>query len=150
MSLTSLHFSNDELKCHGTTCGPGGQTGCNVNGVQQSILDALEQFRLTSGRKPVILDDAYRCKIHNAQVGGTVDSTHLEGLAADIRIEGLTGAQLQTIALQCPLITAIGRDDYENYIHIDTRSTETRIMWCYAANGTWTAYYAPPNGAQVA
>jgi hypothetical protein len=41
--MTSPHFENAELRCHGATCGPN-KTGCMVNGVQQSALDMLEEF----------------------------------------------------------------------------------------------------------
>lgn len=147
MNLTSPHFSQDELKCHGKTCSlVSPKTPCNQNKVQQILLDALEQFRLTSGSKSVIINDAYRCPIHNLQVGGVSDSQHVQGIAADIRITGLTGAQLEAIALQCPRITAIGRDDYRNYIHIDTRPmdhSEGHALWCYGENGAWIAYYPP-------
>jgi hypothetical protein len=152
MNLISPHFSNSELKCHGTTCSliiPG--TPCNLNNVQQILLDALEQFRLTSGSKSIILDDAYRCAVHNKQVGGVPNSEHVQGIAADLRIEGMTGAELEAIALKCPLITAIGRDDYRNYIHIDTRPmSRGHALWCYAESGTWEPYYSPKSTGVLA
>jgi hypothetical protein len=150
MNLSSPHFSNSELKCHGLTCSLVSHgTPCNLNEVQQILLDALEQFRLTSGSKSVIIDDAYRCPRHNTEVGGVLDSEHVRGIAADIRIEGLSGAELAVIGMECPLITAIGRDDYRNYIHIDTRiMARGHALWCYSETGGWIAYY-PPKLAQI-
>ena len=68
------YFSDQELACK----------HCGVNGTTQALRDALDQFREAVG-KPVIVDDAYRCPVHNAQVGGVPHSQHLEGNAADIR-----------------------------------------------------------------
>ena len=138
--MTSEHFDDAELRCHGTTCGPK-KTGCGVNGCKTPLLDALEQFRALVG-KPVIVDDAYRCSIHNAQVGGVSDSEHLQGIAADIRVEGMSGAEMEAAALRCSLITAIGRSDDPAYIHIDTRRmTEGRARWVYSPNGKWEDWF---------
>ena len=135
--MTSEHFSDAELACHGTTCGPN-KNGCHVNGCHRVLLDALEQFRALVG-KPVIVNDAYRCPIHNAQVGGVPDSEHVSGIAADICVDGMSGADLETSALRCPLITAIGRSDDPPYIHIDTRHMSQGIArWSYApVTGKW-------------
>jgi hypothetical protein len=146
MGATSEHFSNSELACHGTTCGPDG-TGCRLNECKPELLDALEQFRTLVG-KPVIIDDAYRDPVHNAQIGGVPNSEHVQGIAADIRVEGMSGAELEAAAMKCSLITAIGRSDNPPYIHIDTRAvTQGRVLWAYDANGKWTHYFPP--GANV-
>lgn len=140
MGLISPHFTEFELACHGNTCGPNG-TGCHVNACKQELLDALEQFRAIVG-KPVAITDAFRCPIHNAAVGGVPDSEHVQGIAADIRVEGMSGAELEAAALKCPLITGIGRSDEPPYIHIDTRPTKAR--WAYDAHGKWCRWFTAP------
>jgi len=142
--VTSEHFSDKELACHGKTCGPT-KTGCHVNLVQQSLLDILEAFRAAVG-KPVLVDDAYRCPIHNAEVGGMPHSEHLQGIAADIRVDGMTAAQLEAVTLKIPAIRGLGRDDVDQYVHVDTRQIPYR--WCYKHDETTkqvsvVAYYAP-------
>lgn len=135
--MHSENFSEKELACH----------HCGVNGVQQELLDVLETFRAAVGR-PVVIDDAYRCPVHNAAVGGAPLSEHVRGIAADISVPGMTAAQLEATARRIPAIHGIGRDDHFGYIHIDTR--ETAAQWCYATQGELTktvAYY--PAGVQA-
>jgi uncharacterized protein YcbK (DUF882 family) len=137
MGATSEHFSEQELACH----------HCGVNNCQQSIVNALEQFRAVVG-KPVLVNDGYRCPVHNAEVGGVSDSEHVQGIAADITVEGMTGAQLEEAAKQCSLVTAFGRSDSPPYIHIDTRSVnQGRVMWAYNSEGKWVHYFPPPDQA---
>jgi uncharacterized protein YcbK (DUF882 family) len=119
--MESEHFKNQELACY----------HCGVNGCQQQLLDALERLRAIIGR-PIIVDDAYRCKIHNAQVGGVPNSEHVQGIAADIRVQGMTAGQLEAAARQVPAFAngGIGRADLQVYLHVDTRATAAE--WCYA------------------
>jgi len=132
MGATGPHFSAAELACK----------HCGVNGVQQSIVDALEAFRETVG-KPVIVNSAYRCPEHNAAVGGKPKSEHVEGLAADIRVTGMTAAELEAVARSIPGVNGIGRADKQNYLHMDVRATPAQ--WCYDREGNTVAYYAPPS-----
>ncbi len=131
------------------------------------LLVALEQFRsLAEARwsatrwgadqKPfpgVLIHDAYRCLIHNAQVTGAAsDSQHTNGRAADLSIEGMTAAELEAIALEIPAFRGIGRDDDGQYIHVDIRPTLRLARWCYyrdaAGRTSWGKWYAA-GGAPV-
>lgn len=144
MRITGPHFSDAELRCHGTTCCLTDPTrGCEANGCQQSLVDALEAFRELVG-KPVVVNDAYRCPRHNAQVGGVGKSEHMEGLAADIRVEGLTAGELEAVARRIPAIRGIGRADHQQYLHVDVRETVTLARWCYGMDGKVVAYYSTP------
>jgi uncharacterized protein YcbK (DUF882 family) len=113
-----------------------------VNGCQQGLVDALEAFRTLAAR-PVVIDSAYRCEKHNAQAGGVGKSEHVEGLAADIRVDGMTAAELEALARRIPAIRGIGRADQQEYVHIDVRPTRTVASWCYSADGKWCGYYPP-------
>ncbi|HTM51962.1 MAG TPA: D-Ala-D-Ala carboxypeptidase family metallohydrolase [Bryobacteraceae bacterium] len=130
MGATSPHFSDAELAC----------PHCHVNGCRQELVDALESIRALVGL-PVRINSAYRCTKHNAQAGGAGKSEHVAGMAADIRVEGMTATQLELIALRIPAIRGIGRDDRQQYIHIDVRSARTLARWCYSASGQWCSYY---------
>ena len=132
MGATGPHFSDNELACR----------HCGVNGCQKGLVDALEAFRALVG-KPVMVDSAYRCPQHNAQVGGAGKSEHVEGLAADIRVEGMTAAELEAVARRIPAIRGIGRADHQDYVHVDVRPTRTVASWCYSAGGQWCSYYPP-------
>ena len=132
MGATGPHFSDAELAC----------PHCHVNNCRQGLVDALETFRSRVGR-PVIVDSAYRCPQHNSQVGGAGKSEHVEGLAADLRVNGMTAAELEAVARRIPAIRGIGRADFQDYLHIDVRPTRTLANWCYSANGKWCSYYPP-------
>ena len=142
MGATGPHFSDDELRCRGTNCSADGKRGCGVNCCQQELVDALELFRALVGQ-PVLIDSAYRCEKHNAEAGGAGKSEHVQGLAADIRVKGMTAAELEATALRIPAIRGIGRADLQLYLHIDIRTARTLAAWCYLPNGTWCSYYPP-------
>lgn len=128
--MTSAHFTDAELRCRcccATLCTPG-------------LLDALETFR-AAVRHPVIVDSAYRCEGHNRAIGGAPHSQHVRGNAADIRVEGMTPAQLEAAARTVPAIRGIGRSDSHGFLHIDVR--ETPVHWCYDSHGKQTLYYPP-------
>jgi len=132
MGAASPHFSDAELACH----------HCGVNECKQSLVDALEAFRAIVG-KAVIVSSAYRCPQHNAEAGGADRSEHVEGLAADIRVAEMSPADMETAARRVPAIRGIGRNDHQQYIHVDVRPTLTLARWCYSPNGKWCGYYPP-------
>lgn len=133
---SSIHFSDRELCCHH-----------GINLCTQKLVDALEQFRamasaLLKRDAPVFVTDATRCKWCNEALKNAArNSQHLLGNAADIRVLGLTAAQMEALATRIPTINGIGRDDLKNYIHVDVRLTPAR--WCYDKDGEQTAWYAP-------
>jgi uncharacterized protein YcbK (DUF882 family) len=124
------YFTSQELACK----------HCGVNKTTPELQAALDAFRELAGQ-PVIVDDAYRCPVHNAEVGGVKGSQHVLGTAADIRIEGLTAMDLYRLAVQIPAFEngGIGRDDHENYLHVDVRTTPAR--WCYGTDGKQIPWY---------
>lgn len=72
----------------------------------------------------IFTNSCYRCKSHNAAVGGGSSSYHLKGRAADIRSEKVAPAELAKIAEGLG-IKGIGL--YSWGIHIDTRTT--KFFW---------------------
>ena len=128
-----MHFSEAELACRGRNC--CGRT----NGCKPELLTALEDLRALIGR-PITVMSAYRCREHNALIGGAKKSQHVEGIAADIRVEGISVAALEAMARKVEAFKGIGRDDHGGYVHVDVRATPAQ--WCYEKSGKQCAYYA--------
>jgi uncharacterized protein YcbK (DUF882 family) len=116
MGNLSLHFSKKEMACH---C-------CGTLKVEQRLLNALEKLRALSGQ-PLLVHDAYRCPEHNEQVGGVPDSEHTRGMAADVKIPGLSLQQMYELALEVPEFAEGGIGVYDGgFLHLDVRPHSAR------------------------
>ena len=116
MTKLSPHFSKREMACH--CCG-------NLQ-IEDRLLNALETLRNLAGA-PVIVNDAYRCPKHNEEVGGVADSEHTRGIAADVRIPGMSLQQMYQLALQVPEFAAGGIGAYDGgFLHVDVRDHRSR------------------------
>ncbi|HET9304848.1 MAG TPA: D-Ala-D-Ala carboxypeptidase family metallohydrolase [Candidatus Sulfotelmatobacter sp.] len=131
----SENFTRTELEC---------RCGCGTCNVEQSLLDALEQFRRLVNQ-PIIINSGYRCSKHNEESNGQPDSQHMSGRAADIRVSGKKARELYALAQRIPSIRGIGVDDYRDYIHIDTRpGLYAPVKWCYGWDRLPTPWHEEP------
>lgn len=119
MGDLTKHFSRWEFEC---SC------GCEYDQMQARIVERLQRVRENFG--PLIIHSGCRCEVHNHRVGGSPFSSHLRGLAADIRcansfsrfhlIRSLLAEGFQRIGL--------GQD----FIHVDMDRTKTQsLVWLY-------------------
>jgi len=116
MGDLSAHFSKAEFACR---C-------CGELKIDQGLINALEQLRAVAGQA-IVIHDGYRCPAHNQEVGGVTDSEHTRGLAADVRIPGLSLQQMYDLALQVPTLAAGGIGAYDGgFLHLDVRSYPAR------------------------
>lgn len=69
----SAHFVADELAC----------PHCEACIVTAELIVLLERIRSHIGG-PLRVVSGYRCPIHNMQIGGTANSEHMYGRAADV------------------------------------------------------------------
>lgn len=93
----------------------------------QSI-SKLQRLRDILG-KPIKINSACRCPLHNARVGGVTNSTHRStqyhpACAFDISLHGHDKATVITAAEQAGF-KAIGIN-YNTFVHVDDRSRFTR------------------------
>lgn len=85
----SKNFRLGEFQCK---CGK-----CPKVLVDTDLVDILQQIRNHFG-KPVNINSGYRCAEHNAKVGGDPNSSHMQGMAADIRVEGIAPREVAKFA----------------------------------------------------
>ncbi len=117
----SANFNSTEFDCHGSGC-------CSATLVDEKLVEYLQKIR-THFNKPVNISSAYRCSVHNANVGGVTGSRHSKGQAADIYITGVAPAE---IAKYAESIGILGIGLYEtdadgHFVHVDTR--EYKSFW---------------------
>ena len=112
----SKNFRLDEFKCK---CGK-----CDPILVDEALVDWLQKIRDHFGRS-VNINSGYRCAKHNAdpEVGGNPGSHHMKGMAADIRVEGVTPEEVAKYAESIG-IQRIGLYTKRAFVHIGSGTTK--------------------------
>lgn len=112
----STNFSLSEMhcRCH--------YISCSVTYVDSTLIDYLEKKRGEIG-KPIIINDAFRCARHNADVGGKPGSYHLIGKAADISVPG---EDMVKLADKFEDADGLGRYPGRHFLHCDVRGYKSR------------------------
>ena len=92
--------------------------------VDTELVTILQKIRTHFGRA-VTITSAYRTPSHNKSVGGTTYSQHQYGMAADIKVNGISPQKVVEYTEKLLQNTGgIGR--YETFTHIDVRSAKSR------------------------
>ena len=122
MKLTD-NFSLKEFECN---------CGCKMpEFVKENVIklaDNLQTLR-TVLLKPIKITNAYRCKSHNAKVGGAKNSQHLLGKAADVQVTDESPEDVaKTIndLMKTELFDLGGIGKYDTFTHVDIRGTKAR------------------------
>lgn len=117
---TSAHFTLDEFKCH-----DGTQVPPELYGNVQALMDALENIRKAFGNKPIKIVSGYRTLEYNRKIGNKTDgSQHIQGNAADIRISGVSPANVYKILDVMYPNQGLGK--YSTFTHFDLRGKRAR------------------------
>ena len=77
-------------QCGGRYCGPTFR-------FDSRLVDILHNLRQHFGR-PIIVISGHRCTQHNRNVGGVANSNHIHGRAVDVRINGVSNAEIVRVA----------------------------------------------------
>lgn len=110
--MLSEHFDRREFAC---SC------GCGFDTVDVELLKMLEKIRVYFG-SAVKINSACRCADKNKQVGGSKNSQHLFGRAADIVVDGVSPKDVADFAES--FADGLGR--YNSFTHIDSRGSKAR------------------------
>lgn len=115
----SKNFSRSEFRCKGTHC-------CgNSAPVHPDLIKALQELRELAGT-PLTITSGFRCNQHNADIGGSDNSFHCLGMAADIQSNNYTPKELAALAESIPLFKNGGIGIYRSWIHVDVRHGKAR------------------------
>ena len=121
MKITK-NFSLEEFEC---------RCGCKmpdfVRKNVENLAENLQILRDVAGR--LDLTNAYRCKEHNADVGGTTNSQHLLGKAADVKSKTIKPNEMaQTVddLMKSENFELGGIGIYNTFTHVDIRGTRAR------------------------
>lgn len=99
---------------------------CGQSNMHFTFILYLQAMRDHFG-KPIVVTSGFRCKKHNEKIGGSPNSMHMKGMAADIRVHNSNERfELVDAAIKAGF-KRIGI--YMNaHIHVDTKP-EKPIIW---------------------
>ena len=114
---TSLgkHFKVKEFAC---------KDGSPVVFIDEYLWTILDILR-NKIEKPVIITSGYRTPEWNKKAGGAKYSYHMRGMAADIKVHGMTPKEIasklnEIVPDECGIIV------YKNWVHFDVRTSKYR------------------------
>lgn len=108
------HFLSTEFDCK---CS---YPECTLTYVDDDLVYKLEKKRVRWG-EAIHLLSGFRCTRHNQAVGGKAGSQHLQGKAADVRVDKKPPHE---VADDCEDFDGLGR--YESFTHVDVRGYRAR------------------------
>ncbi len=112
----SENFKLSEFQCKGSSC-------CgNAVKLHPDLVRRLQAMRTELGME-IWVSSGYRCLVHNQRERGDPNSTHMRGIAADIRANDMP--RLTGLAEKYFADGGLGTS-YANHIHVDVRGSRSR------------------------
>ena len=110
----SVSFKWSELEC---------RCGCNTRYIENEAISKLQKLRDIL-QKPIIINSAARCPLHNVRVGGSPKSQHRStqqnpSTAFDISLKGLNKEEVIKAA-KFAGFKGLGIN-YNSFVHVDNR-----------------------------
>lgn len=110
--------------------------------IDSRLVDVLQKIRNHFG-KPIIINSAYRNSSYNKKVGGSYSSYHTKGMAADIKIQGVSAVAIATYAQTITNGVGCYYQDNTEFVHIDTRPSVKHWLCGGSTNRYFTSEFMP-------
>lgn len=102
---------------------------CGENLISDKLTQKLDEAREIA-QVPFVVNSGYRCKVHNKNEGGKENSSHLRGLACDIKAKTSSDRFAILSSLIKVGFNRIGVSD--TFIHCDIdQSLPNKVIWTY-------------------
>ena len=120
MGDLTKNFSRSEFACRGENC-------CgNSAPIDSRLIEALQLLR-DAINVPLVVTSGFRCRTHNAVIGGVTMSLHTIGQAADLLPpDGMSAEELAIAAGRIEAFASGGIGVYPTFIHVDVRPVRSR------------------------
>ena len=116
------NFKPDEFAC---------KCGCGFDDIDPLLVSTLQRLR-DEVQRPVRVNSGCRCKSHNAAVKGAPNSQHMQGKAADIRIDGMTSREifdtLRRLYLDGEIYVGYVYAINGRSVHVDVRAPQSQVV----------------------
>ena len=118
--MTLKHFKRSEFTC---------KCGCGETVISDELLQSLDKAR-EFAKIPFVISSGYRCKNHPESKKNPT-SSHIKGLAVDIKCEGSSARAIMMDALVFADFKRFGL--HESFIHvdIDVYDKPSPVIWLY-------------------
>ena len=119
---TFRNFKRDEFVC---------PCGCGFDDIDPLLVSALQRLR-DEVQRPVVVNSGCRCRSHNAAVKGAPQSQHMQGKAADIKIDGMTSREifdtLRRLYLDGEIYVGYVYAINGRSVHVDVRAPQSQVV----------------------
>ena len=116
------NFTRDEFACG---------CGCGFDDIDPLLVSTLQRLR-DEVQRPVVVNSGCRCRSHNAAVKGAPQSQHMQGKAADIKIDGMTSREifdtLRRLYLDGELYVGYVYAINGRSVHVDVRAPQSQVV----------------------
>jgi zinc D-Ala-D-Ala carboxypeptidase len=127
---STRHFNFSEFYSKDGSGFSGGKVdSATVKENVRRLMWKLEAVRKKAGDNPITVTSGFRSVNHNRNVGGSSNSMHMYGIAADIVVSNRTPAQVRDIAKTSGFS---GIQRYSTFVHVDSR-----VEYPYGAQSWW-------------
>ena len=96
--------------------------------ISLGLVGALELLRAKAKQHVIIIKGFESLEVAEKR-GDFKRNFHTQGLAADIKVDGMDEKELFKLAEDIEEFKGIGLNVNEHYVHVDTRKADERLLW---------------------